>query len=197
MSKIILADDHTIVAEGIASLLQPEHRIMAIARSGIELLALVKQHEPELVITDISMPGMTGIAAIANLKRINKNIKVICLTMHDEQEYAEGAIAAGAKGYVLKHEASESLAEAVYAVLDGKQYISKSINIDQAKPQLTSRQLSVLRLLVQGQSAKLVAETLFISPRTVEFHKYSIMKLLNVKTNVELIQYAISHGLID
>ena len=117
--------------------------------------------------------------------------------MHDEQEYAEGAIAAGAQGYVLKHEASESLAEAVYTVLDGGQYISKSINIDQAKPQLTSRQLSVLRLLVQGQPAKQVAETLFISPRTVEFHKYSIMKLLDVKTNVELIQYAISHGLID
>ena len=100
MSNIILADDHLIVAQGIASILQPEHQILAIAKDGLELVELVKQHQPDLVITDISMPDMTGIAAIAALKRINKHLKIICLTMHDEQEYAEGAIAAGAKGYV-------------------------------------------------------------------------------------------------
>ena len=130
MSNIILADDHLIVAQGIASILQPEHQILAIAKDGLELVELVKQHQPDLVITDISMPDMTGIAAIAAVKRINKTVKIICLTMHDEQEYAEGAIAAGAKGYVLKHEASESLIEAVNQVLNGGTYISTSITVD-------------------------------------------------------------------
>ena len=197
MSNIILADDHLIVAQGIASILQPEHQILAIAKDGLELVELVKQHQPDLVITDISMPDMTGIAAIAALKRINKHLKIICLTMHDEQEYAEGAIAAGAKGYVLKHEASESLIEAVNQVLNGGTYISTSITVDPDKPKLSSRQISVLRLLAQGKSARQVADELFISPRTVEFHKYSIMKLVNAKTSAELIQYALNHGLMD
>ena len=197
MSNIILADDHLIVAQGIASILQPEHQILAIAKNGLELVELVKQHQPDLVITDISMPDMTGIAAIAALKRINKHLKIICLTMHDEQEYAEGAIAAGAKGYVLKHEASESLIEAVNQVLNGGTYISTSITVDPDKPKLSSRQISVLQLLAQGKSARQVADELFISPRTVEFHKYSIMKLVNAKTSAELIQYALNHGLMD
>lgn len=197
MSNIILADDHLIVAQGIASILQPEHQILAIAKDGLELVELVKLHQPDLVITDISMPDMTGIAAIAALKRINKHLKIICLTMHDEQEYAEGAIAAGAKGYVLKHEASESLIEAVNQVLNGGTYISTSITVDPDKPKLSSRQISVLQLLAQGKSARQVADELFISPRTVEFHKYSIMKLVNAKTSAELIQYALNHGLMD
>jgi len=197
MSNIILADDHLIVAQGIASILQPQHKILAIAKDGLELIELVKQHQPDLVITDISMPGMTGIAAIAALKRINKKMNIICLTMHDEQEYAESAIAAGAKGYVLKHEACGSLVEAVNQVLAGNEYISTSITVNTEKAQLSSRQISVLRLLAQGKSARQVADELFISPRTVEFHKYSIMKLIDAKTSAELIQYALNHGLMD
>ena len=161
------------------------------------MIELVKQHDPELVITDISMPGMTGIAAVAALKRIKKDLRVICLTMHDEQEYAQGAMAAGALGYVLKHEAADDLVDAVNTVLAGKQYLSKSVQIEDTAPNLSPRQLSVLRLLVQGKSAKQVADELFISPRTVEFHKYSIMKLIEAKTTAELIQYAISRGLVQ
>ena len=197
MSKIVLADDHLIVAQGIASILQPEHEILAIAKNGEELVELVKKHKPELVITDISMPGMTGIAAIAALKRVKNDLKIICLTMHDEQEYAESAISAGALGYVLKHEATEELLKAVESVLTGQQFISKSIQVDEEAPTLSARQLSVLRLLVQGKSAKQVAEELFISPRTVEFHKYTIMKLIDAKTTADLIQYAITHGLVS
>ncbi len=197
MSSIIIADDHFIVAQGIAGLLQTEHQILAIAKDGKELIELVKQHDPELVITDISMPGMTGIAAVAALKRIKKDLRVICLTMHDEQEYAQGAMAAGALGYVLKHEAADDLVDAVNTVLAGKQYLSKSVQIEDTAPNLSPRQLSVLRLLVQGKSAKQVADELFISPRTVEFHKYSIMKLIEAKTTAELIQYAISRGLVQ
>ncbi|MCL1052019.1 response regulator transcription factor [Shewanella abyssi] len=196
MSRIIIADDHLIVAQGIAGLLKPDHQVLAIAKNGEELIELVKKHDPDLVITDISMPGMTGIAAVAALKRIKKNLRVICLTMHDEQEYAEGAIAAGALGYVLKHEATDDLIDAVNNVLAGKQYLSKSVQVTDSSPSLSARQLSVLRLLVQGKSAKQVADELFISPRTVEFHKYSIMKLIDAKTSAELIQYALSHGLV-
>ena len=117
--------------------------------------------------------------------------------MHDEQEYAQGAMAAGALGYVLKHEAADDLVDAVNTVLAGKQYLSKSVQIEDTAPNLSPRQLSVLRLLVQGKSAKQVADELFISPRTVEFHKYSIMKLIEAKTTAELIQYAISRGLVQ
>ena len=117
--------------------------------------------------------------------------------MHEEQEYAESAIAAGAQGYVLKHEASESLVEAVNQVLKGETYLSSSVTVNTEKPQLSSRQISVLRLLAQGKSARQVADELFISPRTVEFHKYSMMKLISAKTSAELIQYAINHGLMD
>jgi len=197
MSNIVLADDHLIVAQGIASILQPEHQILAIAKNGLELVELVKQHQPDLVITDISMPDMTGNAAISALRRMNKTVKIICLTMHDEQEYTESAMAAGAEGYVLKHEASESLIEAVNQVLTGNKYVSPSISVNTNKPKLSPRQISVLRLLTQGKSARQVADELFISPRTVEFHKYSTMKLINAKSSAELIQYALNHGLIQ
>ncbi|MGF1886926.1 response regulator transcription factor [Photobacterium profundum] len=197
MSNLVLADDHLIVAQGVASLLEPEHTVLAIAKDGEELIALVKKHKPDLVITDISMPGMTGIAAVARLRRDFKSVKMICLTMHDEPEYAEGAIASGANGYVLKHQAGEELVKAVDTVMNGGRYISNSIDMTSEKPTLTARQLSVLQLLVKGRSAKQVAEELFISSRTVEFHKYAMMRLLNVKTSAELIQYAINHGLIS
>jgi len=197
MSKIVLADDHLIVAQGVAGLLKDDHEIIAIAQSGEELIELVKQHKPELVITDVSMGDMTGIAAAAMIKRIDKKIKIICLTMHKEQEYAEGAFAAGVLGYVLKNEATEELIEAVESVIKGEKYLSKSITINQNRPQLSSRQLSVLRLLAQGKSAKKVADELFISSRTVEFHKYAMMKLIDVKTGAALIQYAVTHGLVE
>lgn len=196
MSRIILADDHLIVAQGVAGILNKEHDVIAIAQSGEELIELVKQHNPELVITDVSMGDMTGIAASAAIQRLNKDVKIICLTMHEEQEYAEGAFAAGALGYVLKNEAANELIQAVETVLSGEKYLSKSITINEDKPQLTSRQLSVLRLLAQGKSAKQVADELFISSRTVEFHKYTMMKLIDVKTGAALVQYALRHGLV-
>ncbi|WP_394126273.1 response regulator [Vibrio hepatarius] len=196
MSRIILADDHLIVAQGVAGILNKEHDVIAIAQSGEELIELVKQHNPELVITDVSMGDMTGIAASAAIQRLNKDVKIICLTMHEEQEYAEGAFAAGALGYVLKNEAANELIQAVETVLSGEKYLSKSITINEDKPQLTSRQLSVLRLLAEGKSAKQVADELFISSRTVEFHKYTMMKLIDVKTGAALVQYALRHGLV-
>ncbi|MHA7231090.1 response regulator transcription factor [Vibrio campbellii] len=196
MSRIILADDHLIVAQGVAGILNKEHDVIAIAQSGEELIELVKQHNPELVITDVSMGDMTGIAASAAIQRLNKGIKIICLTMHKDQEYAEGAFAAGALGYVLKNEAANELIQAVETVLSGEKYLSKSVTINEDKPQLTSRQLSVLRLLAQGKSAKQVADELFISSRTVEFHKYTMMKLIDVKTGAALVQYALRHGLV-
>jgi len=197
MSKIVLADDHLIVAQGVAGLLKNTHEIVAIAQSGEELIELVKQHKPDLVITDVSMGDMTGIAAAAMIQRIDKEVKIICLTMHKEQEYAEGAFAAGVLGYVLKNEATEELIEAVECVIKGEKYLSKSITINPNRPKLSSRQLSVLRLLAEGKSAKQVAEELFISSRTVEFHKYAMMKLIDVKTGAALIQYAVSHGLVE
>ncbi|CAH0992554.1 Oxygen regulatory protein NreC [Sinobacterium norvegicum] len=196
MSKLLLADDHQIVAQGVASFLQTEHQILAIAQSGEELVALAKELQPEVIITDVSMGDMTGISACRLIKKYSPGIKVICLSMHDEVEYVEGAIAAGADGYVLKHQAGEELKNAIEAVLHNQKYITPAVTLKPQSAQLSPRQIDVIQLLAQGLAAKQVADKLCISRRTVEFHKYAAMKLLGVKTNAKLIQYAIEHGLV-
>lgn len=195
MSTIVIADDHVIVAQGIASILDVEHTVIGVANSGKELIEMVRDLKPDLAVTDVNMPGLSGISAIAEIRHFNKDIPIICLTMHDEAEYAESALSAGANGYVLKHQAGGQLLEAIDTVLNGEHYVSESIALEENPIELTPRQLSVLRLLAEGKSAKVVANELCISSRTVEFHKYSMIKTLGLKNSADLIQYAISRGL--
>ncbi|MHC4752718.1 MAG: response regulator [Planctomycetota bacterium] len=208
--RILLADDHKIVAEGLRALLEPEFELVGIVEDGHALLDKAKQFNPDVIVADITMPSLNGIDAVEQLNKTGSKAKVVFLTMHHDAMYANRAFEAGASGYVLKHSAPDELLTAIREVLKGRTYVTpiiaeelmqtyKNGSHKKKKPvrKLTSRQREVLQLLVEGKSAKEVAKSLHISSRTVEFHKYRIMEELGLKTSAELVQFAIKHGIIS
>jgi DNA-binding NarL/FixJ family response regulator len=209
-TRIVLADDHRIVLDGLKGLLSPHFELVGTAVNGRDVVRLVEELKPDVAVLDISMPLLNGIDATRQLRERHPNVKVVMLTMHPDTLYATRALEAGASGYVLKHAASDELVSAVEAVLRGETFISPSIrnsamdelldpNRRHAKStlELTPRQREVLQLLAEGKSAKEIASILEISPRTVETHKYKMMDDLGVKTSAQLVQYAIKHGLVS
>ncbi len=197
MANIVIADDHQIVAEGIARLVELTHSVVGIAPDAAGLLQLVKKHQPELIITDISMPGMQLNTTLSLLKRSAPNSQIICLSMHDEPEIVKAAFEFGADGYVLKHQAGFELAVTIEKVLSGERYVSDELSaILEQITTLTARQLDILKLLAQGFSAKKVANQLNISPKTVEYHKYKMIEQLELASASELIAYAHSRNLL-
>jgi DNA-binding NarL/FixJ family response regulator len=150
---------------------------------------------------DVSMPLLNGIEAVQQIKKAGSQAKIIFLTMHSDMTYATRAYEVGASGYVLKHSAPSELITAIRDALKGKVYFSSQISPSRSAPKtllrLTPRQREVLQLIAEGRSAKEVASILNISPRTAEFHKYRIMEELNLKTNAELVQFAIKHGIVS
>lgn len=208
--RVLLADDHRIVAEGLKGLLEPEFKLVGVVEDGFALLKVAAEEKPDVIVTDISMPGLNGIEALEELRKEDPDVHVVCLTMHRNVAYARRALDAGALGYVLKHSAPEELAMAVRAAAAGRVFITPAIagevlqtvqsGEDAATDpfnNLTLRQREVLRLLVDGLSAKQIANVLKISPRTVEFHKYSMMETLGVSTNAELIRFALRNRIAD
>ncbi len=206
--RIVLADDHGIVAEGLRSLIEPEFDLIKIIDDGRALVDAVDTLRPDVIIVDISMPLLNGIDAVRQIRKTNQEVKVVFLTMLPDVAYAVSALAAGAQGYVLKHSAPHELGEAIRMVLCGKTYITPSLQRtlletqkDHAKMRhketslLTKRQREVLQLLAEGYSAKEIASMLNISSRTVEFHKYQMMKDIGLKTVADLIRYAVKHGI--
>jgi len=205
--RVLLADDHRIVAEGLKRLLEPEFELVGVVEDGRALLAAAKELNPDVIISDISMPELNGVEALEEMKKHNPEVRVVFLTMHHNVGYARQAMDAGALGYVIKHSASEELILAVRAAAAGKTWITPAIagellqsmrtgngsNIDPVR-KLTLRQREILRLLVDGHSAKAIAARLDISPRTVEFHKYAMMETLDVKTSADLIRIALQSG---
>jgi len=207
--RIILADDHRIVLEGLRSLLQSEFDLVGTAENGVDLVELAQRTNPDVIVTDISMPLLNGIDAVRKLRESGVQAKIVFLTMHPDVVYATRAMEAGASGYVLKHSAPDELIAAIHEVLRGGAFISTSLRnpaLDELlhpsrrhvkkTVELTARQREVLQLLAEGKSAKEIAGVLGISSRTVETHKYNIMDDLGVKTTAELVQHAIKHGLI-
>lgn len=207
-AKILLADDHRIVAEGLRGLLEPDFELVGIVEDGRALLDAVEKLRPDVVVADVSMPLLNGIDAVRQLKKKHKDIAVVFLTMHMDVTYAASAFEAGASGYVLKHSAPSELVTAIHSALKGRTYITpllagELLQFHKTKPKgeavefdrLTSRQREVLQLLAEGRSAKEVASILQISTRTVEFHKYAIMDTLGLKSTAELVRYAIEHGM--
>jgi DNA-binding NarL/FixJ family response regulator len=207
--RILLADDHKIVLDGLRSLLSGEFELAGSAANGRELIEQARALDPDIIVADISMPLLNGIDAIRQLRESGARAKVVFLTMHPDPSYLLRAIQAGAQGYVLKHSASEELVEAIRHALVGKLYISPGLRtpavdemLDETKVRLrqslslTGRQREVLQLLAEGKSAKEIGAILEISPRTVETHKYKMMDDLGVKTTAELIQHAIREGLV-
>ena len=203
--RVLIADDHRILADGLRGLLEPEFEVVAVVGDGRELVAAARQHRPDAIVADISMPALNGIEAAARLREVGVTARVVFLTMHRDVAYARRAMEAGAAGFVLKHSAPAELVTAVREALRGKTYVTPLIAGDllqvyrEGNPEsdrLTPRQREVLQLFAEGRSAKEVAAVLKISTRTAEFHKARILDCLGLHSTAELVQYAIRHGII-
>jgi DNA-binding NarL/FixJ family response regulator len=204
--RILLADDHLLMAEALQHLLQADFDVVGTVSDGRALLKAAADLNPDLVVVDIGMPLLNGLDAGEQLKALRPDIKVVYLTQSREPRYAVEAFRRKASGYLLKDSAASELTTAIREALRGRTYVSPLIAggmLDQASGsqgndsrELSPREREVLQLLAEGKSMKEVAAVLDISPRTVEFHKYRLMELLGVRTNAELVQYAIRHGLI-
>lgn len=207
--RILLADDHQIVVDGLRSLLDGEFDLAGVAANGLEMIEQARVLNPDVIVADVSMPLLNGIDAVRKLREEGSTAKVIFLTMHPDVTYLSRALEAGASAYVLKHAASDELVTAIRQVLRGGTFVSPQLRapsveqlLDQTRRhvkqtiELTSRQRDVLQLLAEGKSAKEIGALLDISPRTVETHKYKMMDDLGVKTTAQLVQHAIKLGLV-
>jgi len=205
----LLADDHVVMAEGLKRLLAEDFELVGVVEDGRALVAAAKKLDPDVVVTDISMPHLNGIDAIHHLKRDNPGIKVVVLTMHQNAAYARRALDAGASAYVVKHSAPAELVMAIQAALKGKVFITPSMAGEvlsemargrtgdaAAAISVTPRQREILALLAEGRSAKEIASSLSISARTVEFHKYQMMDVHGLHNSAELIHFAIKQGIV-
>lgn len=209
MITVVLADDHAVVAQGLAALLKEDFTLLETVHDGRALVEAVTRLHPEVVVTDISMPILNGLDAIRQIKVARPKTGVIILTMHIEPDLAVEAFRAGASGYVLKTSPAEELVEAVRQVAQGRAYLTSLIAKDlisvllEAKQEapagekLTGRQREVLQLIAEGRTMKEVATLLNISPRTAESHKYDIMDLLGAHSTAELVQHAIRMKLVS
>ena len=195
--RIILADDHELVAAGIASLLAPEFDLVATAGDGHTLVEQVKLHRPDVALVDVSMPQLNGLDAARQLLAVSPRTRVIFLTMYADPEYAEAARAMGAKGFVLKQSAARELTHAIQEALAGRFYLAATMadKAPVASARLTPRQGEVLRLVAEGLSAKQMATRLGVAEKTVEFHKRGLMDALHLRTTAELTRYAVTRGL--
>lgn len=208
--RVLLADDHKIVLDGLKGLLASDFLLCGTASDGIELVELAKREKPDVIVADISMPLLNGIDAVRKLREAGVAAKVVFLTMHPDVSYLSRALEVGASGYVLKHAAADELVMAIKDAMRGKTFISPQLRgaaveelLDETKRQgkqsleLTPRQREVLQLLAEGKSAKEIGAILEISARTVETHKYKMMDDLGVKTTAQLVQHAMKLGLVS
>ena len=207
--RVVLADDHALFRKGLRKILEETRDLEVIgeASDGLELLNLLRNLTPDMIILDISMPNLRKIEAIYEIKRIHPDTKVLMLTMHKDKEYLYQTISAGADGYFLKKDADAELFSAIEKIRKGGMYVSPSLSEESAgdweqirqefrKPILTTQEREVLNLIAEGKSNKEIAEHLFISVHTVKRHRTNIMDKLNLKKTADLIRYAIQKGYI-
>ncbi len=210
--RILLADDHTILREGIKVLLNRERdmEIVAEAEDGAQALEKVRTAKPDVVVMDISMPKIGGLEVTREITETFPDVKVVILTMHDNEEYLVQALKSGAKGYVLKEAAATDLAEAIRAVVRGDAYLYPAVarklvddyvnrvrTIKTASESLTPREREVLKLVAEGHTNREIADYLGISVKTVENHRANLMKKLDLHDRTELARYAIKIGLVE
>ena len=202
--RVLLADDHRILAEGLKSLLVPEFDLIGVVEDGRAMVEAAKALKPDVIVADITMPQLNGIEALEEIRKFDHHARVIFLTMHRDVTYARRALEAGAVGFVPKHSALRELVLAVRAAAQGRIYISPTLAGEMQNPSETAdpvavlslRQREILRLLVDGLTTREIGSKLHISARTVEAHKYRMVESLKVKTNAELIHFAIKHGVV-
>jgi DNA-binding NarL/FixJ family response regulator len=207
--RVMLADDHALFRSGVKRILEeiPEVEVVGEAADGIQLLALLQEVTPDLVVLDISMPKLRGLEIIQKIKTLYPQVQVLMLTMHKNPEYLSHALGAGAAGFLLKEDADPELLEALATIRRGNTYLSPGIS--QVLPELlrrglqpdgtpqevlTHREREILKLLSDGKSSKEIGDLLFISLRTVQNHRANIMKKLKVRRTADLIKYAVHKG---
>src|SRR5688572_32174790 len=207
--RVLLADDHTLLLDGIRLMLAPEYDLVGSVEDGQSLLAAARTLKPDVILLDISMPLLNGIDAAHQLRRVTPSSKLIFVTMHADMNFVTDAFRAGASGYVLKRAASGELLTAIREVLRGNKYVSPMVTRDTielliastspgSRPSdgLTLRQREVLQLVAEGKNRKEIAAILGISVKTVEFHKATLGRELNLRTAADFTRYAMDHGMI-
>jgi DNA-binding NarL/FixJ family response regulator len=205
-ATVLLADDHVVFTDGIVRILSEHFDVVGTVRDGNSLVDAATRLRPDLIVADISMPTLSGLEALRQLKASHVEGRVIFLTMHADARLAAEAFRLGARGFVLKHSSGNELVHAVEAVLEGHKYMSAALTEEvlalmsesggSAAAELSSRQKEVLRLIVNGRRMKEIAATLNLSPRTVETIKYEMMRDLRLHSTTELVKYAIEHQLV-
>lgn len=205
--RVLIADDHSIVAEGLRSVLEKSCEVIGIVQDGRQLLVEAPKLKPDVIVLDIGMPLLNGLDAAEQLRPLLPGVKLVFLTMRDDPNLAAAALDLGAVGYVLKHSAASELLKAVTEVLQGKSYVTPKLRAEnwavqgararQFAKELTPRQKEVLQLLAEGRPMKEIADILKVSEKTVMFHKYHIMESFNLKSNAELVLFALKNHLIS
>ena len=211
--RVLLADDHVLVAEGIQKLLEPEFELVGSVADGRSLVNAASKLQPDIAVIDISLPLLNGLDASRHIKKANPRIKIIILTMHSESNFVTEAFRIGVSGYVLKQTVASELVQAIREVIKGRTYVSPMVTqglVNEAVSptsspstsksngsagSLSSRQREVLQLVAEGKATKEIASILCVSIKTIEFHKTNIMKELQLHTAAELTKYAIAAGL--
>ncbi len=214
MNTLLLADDHQVLREALRMMLdtQPDLQVVAETGDGLEALALTEKHKPDVLIVDMMMPGLSGLEVARRTRRVSPATKVIVLSMHDAESYVVESLDAGVSGYVLKKSSSTELIFAIRQALAGALYLSPSLNeraiqayIQRSQESraedpfdaLTDREREVFQLAAEGSSNPQIAERLSLSPRTVEMHRANLMKKLGLKSQTDLVKYAVKRGMVE
>lgn len=212
--RVLLADDHTILRAGLRMMLnaQPDMEVIGEAQDGRQAINATMHFQPDIVLMDITMPDMNGIEATRQIKRIAPEVKVLVLTMHENDEYVFQALRAGASGYILKEAADTELINALHVIQSGQFYLSPSaqsvivgdylqrVRTGEEKDSynnLTEREKEILKLVAEGYTNNQIAELLIISPKTVDTHRTHVMDKLNLHSRAELVKYAMRRGLLE
>jgi len=217
MTKVLIADDHELIRNGIKDMLltSEEFKLVGEAEDGQEAIELSKKYSPDILIMDIAMPNVSGLEATETIKAEFPDIKILILTMHEDEEYIIRMYEAGASGYILKNAKMPELLDAIKTIAKGDFYFNNEVtqimlkgmqekNRESAKPSsfekdasvLTDREIEIVKLIADGLSNKEIAEHLFISVRTVETHRKNLMKKIKVKNTAEIIKFAIHYELV-
>lgn len=211
MTRIVLADDHSVVRQGLRTLLEaePDFSVVGEAGDGLEAIQLVERQRPDVLVLDLAMPGLGGIVVTRQVRQCSPKTRVVVLSMHGAEAYVIDALIAGADAYVLKKSTSADLAQAIREVLAGRRYLSPPLSersideyLDKAKATLdpyqtlTLREQEVLHLAAEGLTSAQIAVRLSISPRTVEMHRSHSMRKLGLRSQTDLVRYAVQKGLV-
>ena len=207
--RILIADDHALIAEAFHQLLAQEFEIVGVVHDGRRLIKVAQELRPDVILVDIGMPLLNGLQAAGSIKRLLPGVKLVYVTVNEDSDLITEAFRRGASAYLSKTSAGTELVAAIHAVLDGGTYVGSSLSMEVQRPEpyadeqfeagktgLTDRQLEVLQLLAEGKSMKEAAAVLNLTTRTVAFHKYRLMQNLQLKNDAEVVQYALRRHII-